>query len=398
MSGRNRWVGFYVPGAPASMTPIGNVESLTGAKCSVVCYYQSVKEAFPGTRAQAVIDHGSVPLVTLEFWDSEKGSDQPEYSLKAIANGSQDDRLREHAKQAKAFGQTVWLRPLHEMNGDWDYPWSGNLNGNTPTDFVPAWRHVRDIFTQEGAANVKFVWCPNAESVPFPTADNHNAISTYWPGSDYVDYVALDGYNAGNTSSVSSWRDFSAVFGAAYGQVKGYGKPILLGEVSSVEQGGDKALWIRDMFAAIPRDYPKIVGVCWFDAQRIQDWRVESSSASLQAFRAGISDGVYSGTKPVLTKTSVSIRATRPVTTRRRGAELSGRIGPGQRGDHVSVYVKRPGSSAWKLASTRFASADAAWSIRLPTTRRGAYYCQARYKGDPTRAASTSRAVRILVR
>src|SRR5690349_24021953 len=41
-----------------------------------------------------------------------------------------------------------------QMNGDWQFPWSAQLNGNTPADYIAAWRHVHDLFAQAGATNV----------------------------------------------------------------------------------------------------------------------------------------------------------------------------------------------------------------------------------------------------
>jgi len=74
------------------------------------------------------------------------------------------------------------------MNGNW-YPWSEQVNGNHPSQFVQAWQHVHDIFTKLGVTNVTWVWSPNVEyggSIP---------LSELYPGSNYVDWVGIDGYN-----------------------------------------------------------------------------------------------------------------------------------------------------------------------------------------------------------
>ena len=63
------------------------------------------------------------------------------------------------ARALAAFGGPVRLRFAQEMNGDW-YPWGAGTNGNTPAEFVRAWRHVHDIFTAAGATNVQWVWSP----------------------------------------------------------------------------------------------------------------------------------------------------------------------------------------------------------------------------------------------
>jgi Glycosyl hydrolase family 26 len=281
-SSSSRWIGLYVPGSPQDMAPLEAAEAVDGVHTKVVNFYVSDSESFPRPRCQAVADHDSIPLVTLEFWSIGTTG------LSAITNGSKDAYIRKFADDAKSYGGEVWLRPFHEMNGNW-YPWGGSVGNNSAAKLVSAWKHVHAIFVAEGATNVKFVWCVNNDSVPSGSA---NAISAYWPGNSYVDYAAMDGYNSGTTQSWSSWRPFSSVFGAAYSTVVSLtSKPVLIAETGSVEQGGSKAAWIADMFSVIPSHFPHLIGVCWFDAHQTYDWRIDSSSTSAAAFRAGATKG-----------------------------------------------------------------------------------------------------------
>jgi beta-mannanase len=278
-------LGVFVEGAPSNISLITSLESKIDKKFSVINYFQTTSQGFTRTAATNAANHGSVPLITLEFWDPSRGVNQPAFSLKQISGGAHDNYLRTYARDAKAFGKTVWLRPLHEMNGNW-YPWGGTVNGNNPSDFTSAWRHIVNIFREEGATNVKFMWCPNAESVPNTSA---NSISAYWPGDDYVDYLSIDGYNAG-VSSTSAWRSFSSVFSASYAAVtKLSAKPVYIAEISCSPDGGNKATWISDMFRVLPTQFPRIKGVVWFNKNSSRDWRIESSSESLAAFKAAVS-------------------------------------------------------------------------------------------------------------
>lgn len=278
----SRWVGFYVPGAPASIDPLVELEAGLGADAKVSNFFIADTENFPLSRVQTVADHGATPMVTMEFWSAQNGG------VDEIANGSKDAYLRNWADAAKAYGGEVWLRPFHEMNGNW-YPWNGTVNGNTAADTVAAWKHVKDIFAERGATNVKFVWCPNIDSVPNTSV---NEIRDYWPGDAYVDYVALDGYNFGTSRSWSTWRSFSSLYDAAYDSVTALtAKPMFIGEIGCSEVGGDKAAWIADMYSKISGTYTRIEGICWFNADKETDWRVESSTASLDAFKTGMVGG-----------------------------------------------------------------------------------------------------------
>ncbi len=70
----------------------------------------------------------------------------------------------------------------------------------------------------------------------------------------------------------------------------------MLAEVSSAEQGGSKADWItQGMLNTIPQAFPRIHAVVWFDWNLEYDWRVNSSSSSLAAFRAVVASPLYQG-------------------------------------------------------------------------------------------------------
>jgi hypothetical protein len=60
----------------------------------------------------------------------------------------------------------------------------------------------------------------------------------------------------------------------------------MIAEVGCAEQGGDKASWIRRAYVKeIPEKFPGIKAVVWFDADKENDWRVNSSRGSLDAYR-----------------------------------------------------------------------------------------------------------------
>ena len=206
--------------------------------------------------------------------------------LSQIANGAYDPALRSWATGARRWGHPFLLRFDWEMNGGWE-PWGTTpSNQNTPADFVAAWRHVHDIFTGAGASNVLWVWCPNT-SGPY---DRMTSLASLYPGSAYVDWTCLDGYNFDKP-----WTSFTRLYARSYHQIMRLApsKPMIIGEVASTGRGGNKAHWIRGMFRALKTRFHNIHGLVWYDKWGLEyksprDWPIETSRAASLAFSRGI--------------------------------------------------------------------------------------------------------------
>ena len=209
------------------------------------------------------------------------------YNAQELVNGKADNYIREYAKGVKGFGDEIWLRPLHEANGDW-YDWGVGKSGagNTDANVAEAFRHIVKIFKEEGVTNVKWVWTTNASNQGSGTTLTGN-----YPGDDYVDYISIDGYNWGTCQSWSSWQTFSQVFKKAYNALANINKPLFIAEISSSERGGNKAEWITDMFEHFATDFSRVFAVMWFSQSKEAnegDWALNTSQAAVDAWKAGI--------------------------------------------------------------------------------------------------------------
>ena len=229
-------------------------------------------------------------LLTWEPWqlpaDPLAPERQPAFSLSRILSGSFNHYLRAFARRLASFQRTVYLRPMHEMNGLW-YPWCGMVNGNRPQEYVELWQYLRALFQEEGATATQWVWSPYVFSYP-PTAEN--SMASYFPGDANLEWVALDGYNWGTSREGSSWQSFEKLFAEGYDTICGLSRrPIVIAETASAESGGDKGAWIEEMFSSLPQRFPRVEAVVWFDLVKECDWRIASSDASLAAFRKGSS-------------------------------------------------------------------------------------------------------------
>jgi len=246
---------------------------------------------FPGLPLENIHNYGAIPVFSWSSASSPAGRDQPDFQLSDVISGTYDSYIRSFATAAKAWGHPFFLRFDWEMNGFW-FPWNEGVNGNQPGEYVTAWRHVHDIFTQVGANNVSWVWCPNV--------DLNNALiplGTLYPGDKYVDWTAIDGFNWGNRRGSPGWQTFDEVFHRTYKRIVhrvAPHKPMMLAEVASSDRGGSKSAWIKNMLNRVRHSYRKIRAVIWYETEdRGAHWPLGSGTKSVRAFRTGIAPGAF---------------------------------------------------------------------------------------------------------
>ena len=221
---------------------------------------------------------GRIPMVS---WPS--GSWPSGVDASAILSGSQDATIRYMASALKALGKPVLLRFAYEMDHG---PGSGRYLG-PPSLFIPAWRHVHDIFVNQGATNVKWVWCAVSHNFANGTAQ------TYYPGGAYVDWIAADGFSFWPVQQTSNgtWRSLKEIFAAFYAWGATQGKPLMIASTGVQEdpsQPSRKAQWFQAATATL-KAWPEIKAFVYYNAT-IQTpygtayFYADSSSSSLKAY------------------------------------------------------------------------------------------------------------------
>ena len=71
---------------------------------------------------------------------------------------------------------------------------------------------------------------------------------------------------------------------------------MMLGEVASTDYGGSKANWIKEMFSVLPRVFPKVRALIWFEVNdRGTHWPIETPPSGKRAFAKGIRNSIYVG-------------------------------------------------------------------------------------------------------
>jgi hypothetical protein len=263
-SGTPGAVGWSAP----TLAQVAATESATGLQPAAIGVFADFTTAFPAAWA-AEARRRAVPLVIAwEPWDwSRVRADQPEYSAAAIAAGRWDAYARSFASDARASGATVLLRFAPEMNGDWNL-WSQGP-GDSPADFVRAWRHLHAIFTDIGAANVAWVFNPSVRY------EGSTAIRRYWPGAASVDWLALDGYHWHGVLPGFTHQTAADVFAPSLAELRALDAraPFMIAETAAPP--AEVADWLADVQRTAPALGARLV--LWFEFDKEVDWRLASA-------------------------------------------------------------------------------------------------------------------------
>ena len=284
--------GYAVEGFPIKGERVAELETNTGvAACMVNFFLQwpaPGKELQSGNLRSSLRSIWEADAIPVLSWEPMYLKNGEENVIKAdvIFSGEYDEYIRNVAKIIKEEKYPVLVRFAHEMNLS-RYHWGTEeeeYGPESPQIYRRMYRYVVEAFRQEGASNALWVFCPNAESVPNPDQEQDaewNRASNYYPGSDWVDIMGMDGYNWGTTRTEpedgwdSQWKNFREIFSPLRKELTKLApeKPLCVMETASVTEGGDRRKWIKDgLHTAIEWELDAVV---WFQADKEFDWRLK---------------------------------------------------------------------------------------------------------------------------
>ena len=106
-------------------------------------------------------------------------------ALDELVKGEHDDKILQLAKLADHVDGSVFLRIGYEFDGTWN-------QGYENTDrFIVAWKRIVDILRAERPGRFLFVWQASASATDDILEKRHEDITAWYPGDDYVDWMAL---------------------------------------------------------------------------------------------------------------------------------------------------------------------------------------------------------------
>ena len=230
---------------------------------------------------------GMTPLIAWSWMDWHDKKKSP--SLKEVVTGKFDWYFDDWIKGVKAFGDPIFIRLSHEMDGDW-YPysegWKDDPTRNTTKDFVAYYRYIVERFNKAGVTNVAWVWCVNGDR------SGGKDWMDYYPGDDYVDWLGIDPYSSRNPKQMI--EPLLAMFP---------GKPVMIPEGGTGpsqtkwnNQFTSNEAWVNELFDVIESN-SRIKAFCWFEFG--DEWKLASDPKQLQAYQTRIKAKRFAVTKVV---------------------------------------------------------------------------------------------------
>ncbi|MEZ4572161.1 MAG: glycosyl hydrolase [Thermomicrobiales bacterium] len=231
--------------------PSGDLSQISRLEHLFIAWADDEQGGVPIDRIRESYAAGRPVMLSIEPWPIAGKSESS--LLNDISAGGYDRNIGEAAAAIASIDQPILIRFGHEMDIDGLYPWATGK----PDEYVRAYRHVVDIFRQQGAANILWVWSP-AGTLDAPD---------YYPGNDYVDYVGttiLEYTGWEQEAGFATPRPINALIDEKYRLFKGLDKPLILAEVGIAIEPELKSDRLEELVYSAG-SYPGIRAIVYFN-------------------------------------------------------------------------------------------------------------------------------------
>ena len=174
----------------SELTALPVVQQTLARPLSIVPVYLNWNDPITVTELDQVIATGGIPMITWSCGAKDTN----------VIAGRDDSQINLVAAKLAQFRLPVFLRWFPDPNVNTAS--NACLGSSGATGYVAAYRHIHDELVAAGASNVIFVW-----SVDTTTPQASRSWSSYYPGSQYVDWIGADGY-ATSSATESVANDF----------------------------------------------------------------------------------------------------------------------------------------------------------------------------------------------
>jgi hypothetical protein len=259
-------------------------EARTGKQHASYFCYLRYGQPFPARWAGRLRDRGIIPHIA---WEP-----------RSLAEVNGDRTLHRFADALARFNAPIFIRFAGEMNGEWT-PYHGD-----PALYRQKFRLVYRVLTQR-APRTALIWCVN--NIPDAPID------AYYPGDDAVDWVGVNMYNVlyfdNDRARPADGVHPADLLHAVYRRYA-LRKPIALCEYAASHlaavdprpQPEFAVTRMRQLYAALPRLFPRVKLVDWFDCnnlrharpdRQLNDYSLTSDDRILQAYRDAVAPDYF---------------------------------------------------------------------------------------------------------
>ncbi len=291
-----------------------------GKKQAIYFTYLKYGRNFPEGWAERLYENRSAAQIV---W--EPGN------LNEVQNNAYLQRFADACRKSRI---PIFLRYAGEMNGDW-VPY-----GQDPQLYREKFRLVSTVI-HNYAPNVAMVWCPN--EIP------EDKIAQYFPGDDVVDWVGVNfyavTYNDADRARGAEWMNPADKLKFIYSHYAAK-HPIMVGEwaathlsvVDHLPRPDYAQIKIAQLYAALPRIYPRVKAVSWLSmntithampGRQLNDYSLLDAPRVANAYSRAVASPYFLDAVPK----SIAQVAPVEIDPLINGMKVKGKI-------HLSAYVK----------------------------------------------------------
>jgi len=208
-------------------------------------------------RYKSYLDNYPYTTLQLAIWTGERDQGYPGFYLDQIAGGGRDANILALANACKSINRPIFIR--------FGYEFDGYHNAYPPDKYVAAYKYFVDEMHSQGVENVAYVWHSwgvgayygqNDYPDYYPELPDSVEINQalWYPGDDYVDWVAMSVFGTG-------WGDLSsnAVVQWLINFAEEHDKPVMLAETAAIKTSGqsnpdwviENTVWFDNVFSLI---------------------------------------------------------------------------------------------------------------------------------------------------
>jgi hypothetical protein len=277
-------------------------EAAIGRKFAYTRVYEAWNDTWPDANANFLESTGHSLFLSIKA-KLKNGTNIKYTQISAAQPGSSlyNDMVR-WANAIKGYDGTIYVSFNHEPDTSPSQP-----SGTAP-QFIAAYRKFVDVMRAQNVTNAKWAFTTATRNYSV-SPSNPKYAPAYYPGDQWVDVIALDAYNMYCRTQKGTfaypWRSLETLIAPFMTFVAQHpGPDLVMAEWGSAEDpanGQRKAQWITDARAMFKKPaYERFVGISYWNelSHNYQgcDFRVASSAASLNAFKAMANDPFYAGT------------------------------------------------------------------------------------------------------